>query len=374
MAFRRKVMIVTATLLYGGVERLVVNTAKWLLKRGNYYPIVLNLTGKGHFEVELKSHGIEHCSINQENLRRNVIKNLKEVRSIVQHYQPNLIHTHQFASDFYGGLASLGFNIPVISHIHNPQMESSFRKLMRYFLSRWVISAFVAVSDGKAAEFMRFVPAAKDRVFVLYNAIDLDSFQLIDGYNRIDYRAQFSIEENALVVGACGRLSWEKGYDLLVKAFQMVIGKVPESYLIIVGDGPERLKLEKLSADLGIENRVVFTGYRSDAFALMSTFDVFVISSYTEAFPMVALEAMYMGLPLVITDTVSAKDVLAPVSLVVSPSVESLAEGIVSLLADPEAREKLAAKGKRLVESQFTMGTYVEKLETIYDRVLEGKV
>jgi glycosyltransferase involved in cell wall biosynthesis len=374
MGFRRKVMIVTATLLYGGVERLVVNTAKWLLQRGNYYPVVFNLTGKGHFKSEIEKHGIEYCSINQDNLRRNVIKNLKEVRSIIKDYRPDLIHTHQFASDFYGSLASLGLNIPVVSHIHNPGMESPSRKLMRYVLSKWLLSAFIAVVDEKAEELKKFMPAVKDRVYVLYNAIDPESLQLPAGYSRSSYRSRFSIPENALVVGACGRLSWEKGYDLLVKAFRMILQYVPECYLLIVGDGPERSKLEELAAALGVADRVIFAGYRADVSAVMSTFDVFVISSYTEAFPMVALEAMCAGLPLVMTNTVSAKDVLSSASLIVSPSAPSLAEGIIYLLKNPEARKRLAAKGKALVETQFTMGTYVEKLEAIYDMVLEGKV
>jgi len=374
MAFRRKVMILTATLLYGGVERLVVNTAKWLLRRGNYYPVVLNLTGKGHFESEMKKHGIEYCSINQENLRRNVIKNLKEVRTIIQDYHPDLIHTHQFASDFYGSLASLDLNIPVVCHIHNPRMESPSRKVTRYVLSKWLLSAFIAVVDEKAEDLKKFLPAVKDRVYVLYNAIDPESLQLPAGYSRTSYRYRFSIPENALVVGACGRLSWEKGYDLLVKAFHMILQYVPECYLLIAGDGPERSKLEELAAALGVADRVIFAGYRSDVSAVMSTFDVFVISSYTEAFPIVALEAMWAGLPVVMTNTVSAKDVLSSASLIVSPSAPSLAEGIIYLLANPEARKRLAAKGKALVETQFTMGTYVEKLEAIYDMVLEGKV
>jgi glycosyltransferase involved in cell wall biosynthesis len=74
------------------------------------------------------------------------------------------------------------------------------------------------------------------------------------------------------------------------------------------------------------------------------------------------------------TNTVSAKDVLSSASLIVSPSAPSLAEGIIYLLTNPEARKRLAAKGKALVETQFTMRTYVEKLEAIYDMVLEGKV
>jgi glycosyltransferase involved in cell wall biosynthesis len=374
MGFRRKVMIVTATLLYGGVERLVVNTAKWLLRRGNYYPVVFNLTGKGHFKSEIEKHGIEYCSINQENLRRNVIKNLKEVRNIIKDYRPDLIHTHQFASDFYGSLASLGLNIPVVSHIHNPRRESPSRKLMRYVLSKWLLSAFIAVVDEKAEELKKFIPAVKDSVYVLYNAIDPESLQLPAGYSRSSYRSRFSIPENALVVGACGRLSWEKGYDLLVKAFHMILQHISECYLLIVGDGPEKSKLEELAAALGVADRVIFAGYRADVSAVMSTFDVFVISSYTEAFPMVALEAMCAGLPLVMTNTVSAKDVLSSASLIVSPSAPSLAEGIIYLLTNPEARKRLAAKGKALVETQFTMRTYIEKLEAIYDMVLEGKV
>lgn len=364
-----KILIITATLDYGGVQHLIVNTAKALAKKGNYKPIVLNLSGKGELVDELTRAGIEHISFGQGIVRKNVIYTLLKTRKLIKTLRPDIVHTHQLAGDFYGSVSALGLNIPVVSHVHNPRIKG-LRKIVRYITSRWFTNAFIVTEGERARELKHWIPAVKDKVFLLYNAIDPQNLVLPSGFNKDEYRKQLSIPEDAFVLGTVGRLIWEKGYDLLLPAFKKVLEKTPDSFLVLVGDGPKMEELKSLAQNLSITNRIIFTGYRKDVAAIMSVFDIFVVSSRIDSFPLVTFEAMHLGIPVVITNKVLTKDLFAPASVVVSFSEESLCGGILLLIQDPQKRKDLILKGKRLVNSQFTMDTYITKLEKIYNAII----
>lgn len=373
MKFRSRVLIITGSLLIGGVERLIVDTARELLKRGNFRPAICNLSGQQELQPKIESLGCEYYSLNCRSLSKNLIATVRHVREVIKTYRPDIIHTHQFASDFCGVVGSLGLGIPVLFHLHNPQMEPLSRQIVRYILGMWLCSAFIAVTEEKALLWERQVPNSRGRVFVLHNAIDPRNLCLPPGYDRTRYRSGLGIPENAFVIGSVGRLSYEKGYDLLLQAFAQLSREIPSAFLILVGGGKEERQLKGLAQVLGIASRVKFTGYRTDVAALISLFDVFCISSRTEAFPIVALEAMYLGVPLVITDRVSAQDVLSAASLVVPPTVAGLTRGLACLANAHDERRNLALKGRILVERQFTMPLYVSRLEAIYDKVLNRR-
>jgi glycosyltransferase involved in cell wall biosynthesis len=365
----KKVLIITGTLKFGGVERLIIDTAKALKTKGNYYPIVCSLLEGGELENELKNSNIEYYSLKFKNLK-NIIGNLLAIRKLIKKCRPVIIHTHQFASDFYGVIGSLGLNIPVVCHLHNPQMEKWSRKIIRYILSRWFIDGFVAVIDEKAELLKKSIPSIENKIFILYNAINPENFYLPADFNHLAFKKQLSIPERVLIIGSVGRLSPEKGYDLLLLAFKEILEKAPYSFLILVGNGPEKENLINLAKKLKIDERVIFAGYQKEIIKFLTIFDIFVVSSKLEAFPLVALEAMYCGLPLIITDSLSSKDILSRAAMVVPCSVESLQNGIVKLINNEKLRKEMAARGKKMVEKEFTIDMYIKKLEKIYDKVL----
>lgn len=373
MKSQRTVLIVTATLAVGGVERLIVSTAREMLSRGHYCPVVCNLTGRADLQAGLEERDIPYYPLGCSDFRWNLANTTCALRSLIRSCHPAIVHTHQFASDFYGMVASTGLRIPIVSHLHNPQMEHWSRQAVRNVMGAKLISAFVTVTFEKAAIVRKKIPSVSDRVFVLPNAIDIESLTLPVNYTSSSYRVELGIPNTAFIIGAVGRLSPEKGYDMLLCAFKHVIEKIPNAMLVIVGSGPEEAKLKSLSHEIGIEGKVLFTGYRTDIPEIMSLFDLFVISSRTEAFPMVALEAMYLGSPLLITEQVSAKDILGPVSHVVTATTEGLYHGIVDLLENGARRHQLVELGRELVLREFTMGSYLAKLELLYDEVLSRK-
>jgi glycosyltransferase involved in cell wall biosynthesis len=369
----KKVLIITGTLKFGGVERLIIDTAKALKTKGSYYPVVCSLLEGGELENELKNSNIEYYSLKFKNLK-NIIGNLLKIRKLIKKSQPNIIHTHQFASDFYGVIGSMGLNISVVCHLHNPQMEKWSRKIIRYILSRWFIDGFIAVVDEKAELLKKSIPSIENKIFILYNAINPENFHLPADFNHLAFKKQLSIPEQGLIIGSVGRLSPEKGYDLLLLAFKEILEKAPYSFLILVGDGPEKENLINLAKKLKIDERVIFAGYQKEIIKFLTIFDIFVVSSKIESFSITSLEAMYCGLPVIITDRLSSKDILSRAAMVVPCSVEGIQDGIVKLINDEKLRKEMSEKGKLLVEKEFSIGSYISKLENIYDLILNKKI
>lgn len=113
------------------------------------------------------------------------------------------------------------------------------------------------------------------------------------------------VTSNTFVVGCVGRMSEEKNQQFLLHVFASVLNIKPDSVLILVGDGPEKSRLEELALILKISGRVIFTGERTDIPMLLNAFDVFVMPSIFEGFPIAGIEALSNGLPLVLSDTIT---------------------------------------------------------------------
>jgi glycosyltransferase involved in cell wall biosynthesis len=363
----KKILIITGTLKFGGVERLILDTSKEVASQ-EYKPIVLNLSGDGELQKDLENSGVECLSLNLGNLNKRVLSNIFKVRKIVKNLNPDIIHTHQFASDFYGSLGSMGLDIPLVFHIHNIDLETKIQKILRKIISYFLADALITTTQEKYLELKKkFNP---NKIFLLYNATNPQNMALPKEFNRDSFRAGLGAKETNMVVGTIGRLSWEKGFDLLIKAFSEVLKKNPHSLLVIVGDGPQKLELEKLSLELKISKHVSFTGYRKDISSLMSAFDVFVISSRLESFSLTAVEAMLIGTPIVITDRLSSKDLFQSAVLTVPLSINALADGILLLSHNKEMARTLSTRGRELAKEKFTIDNYVINLKKIYQEIL----
>lgn len=154
-------------------------------------------------------------------------------------------------------------------------------------------------------------------------------------------------------IGTIGRLVDQKGVDRLIKA----VGSIPKCHLTIVGDGIDRHKLEDLVSDNGLADRVTFVGWRDRPGELLRAFDVFVLASRNEAFPLTISEAFLRGTPVVATDVGSVSDAITNGHtgiLVRYTDDESLASPIRALLTDRDLAGRLAQQGRNKAHSRFT--------------------
>jgi glycosyltransferase involved in cell wall biosynthesis len=177
--------------------------------------------------------------------------------------------------------------------------------------------------------------------------------------------------DGGLVIGSIGRLERQKAYDVLIRA----LAGLPGARLVLVGDGPERPALERLAGDLGVADRVAVTGWRPDARLSLAGFDVFALPSRWEGLPLVILEAMHAGLPVVATDVGSVAEAVRDGRtglLVARDDVEGLRGALGRLLGDEPLRHRLGEAGRDLARARFSAPAMAAAYEELYRSVAEG--
>jgi glycosyltransferase involved in cell wall biosynthesis len=171
------------------------------------------------------------------------------------------------------------------------------------------------------------------------------------------------------VVGSVGRLDKQKGYDVLIEA----LPSLPDVTAVLVGDGPAREQLEALARDRGITDRLIITGWQAEARRYLGGFDVFVLPSRYEGFPLSILEAMLAGVPVVATDVGSVSEcVLDGETGAVVPADDRarLTATIRTLLDDAELRARMGGRGQERARSLFTVDVMARSFERLYAEIL----
>jgi glycosyltransferase involved in cell wall biosynthesis len=207
-----------------------------------------------------------------------------------------------------------------------------------------------------------------DRVFTLPNFVDEGAFEDASDATRLRRRADYALPPHGRVIGAVGRLATVKGYDVLLRAAAKLRG-TPDLHVVLIGDGPERARLAQLAADLGIADRVVFAGARTERWNLHQLFDVSVLSSRTEGFPNTLVEAMAAARPIVATDVGGVADAIEDgrTGIVVpSESVDALAAALESVLQAPERARALGAAARASARSTYHADVVLRRLERLY--------
>jgi glycosyltransferase involved in cell wall biosynthesis len=177
------------------------------------------------------------------------------------------------------------------------------------------------------------------------------------------------ISSSAFVIGALGRLTEQKGFRYLLEAAPAILRSCPDALFLIVGDGPDRADLERLARDLGVSERVVWTGYDAEGQRYLGVMDVFAFPSLWESWGLSAVEAMAAGLPIVASDIPGPRAFLenGRTALTVPPSdAAALAGAIVRLSKDPALCRELASNAQRTAEERLSARGFAERVARIY--------
>ncbi len=243
------------------------------------------------------------------------------------------------------------------------------RTPLYYFIDRVTLKHYervICVSDDLVAACRRAgVPAA--RCVLLENGIDVEAFRRTR--TTAESRAALGFHDGP-TIGAVGRLSAEKGFDILIRAVDRLLTSGIDVNLIIAGEGTEREALTRLIADLHREDRVQLLGHRSDVVDLYEAMDVYALSSYREGLPNVVLEAMAMQVPVVATRIAGVPRLVAAGEtgeLIEAGSIEQMMNALKRLLSDSSLQAKFARAGRRLVETRYSFTERMAKLARIYD-------
>jgi glycosyltransferase involved in cell wall biosynthesis len=203
------------------------------------------------------------------------------------------------------------------------------------------------------------------------NGVDVDFFA--DRNNRDKTRKEIGLVTEDEVIGCIGNLRREKNHRFLLEAFAALKKIRPRAKIVLCGDGECRSELQDMAYQLNIRNDIFFLGYRFDIPSILSTFDVFCLPSKYEGMPLSIFEAWASGTPVIATDVVGIRDLVAHGQdgfLVPVDDANRLAEGIIELLANSELKQKIVESGRQRVYQKYSLSSMVKSYSDLYERAL----
>jgi L-malate glycosyltransferase len=361
-----RVLQVVLSLTPGGTERLVVEICRRLARE--FGVSVCCLDDEGEWAFDLQSQGIEVKALHRRPGFRPQVG--RAIAQLARERQIDVLHCHQYSPFVYGRVAAVWNRRLKIVYTEHGRLSDERPSWKRRLVNPWLSKfdgSIVAVSH-ELREYMIDARFPRERVEVVHNGVEPAAVP--SGAERRRAREQLRLDDRALVVATVARLDPVKDLMTLLEAFASVRRRVPSAHLLVVGDGPERDRLEARAAQPDLAGSVHMTGYRSDVRALLPAADVYTSSSISEGVSITILEAMAAGIPVVATAVGGTPEVLTEESdggiLVPCRDPERLAAAIASLALDQRRRVAMSAAGRRRLESSFTVDRMVDDYARMY--------
>lgn len=366
----------------GGEERLC-QLVKGLPRDRYECGVVVIERARGDFGEAIRKLG---CPLFELDLSRrfynpwNVTRVLMAFIRVFHRYRPDIVHTQGINANVLGRLAAKVAGVPLLVSTDNAPLELEERPLARWF-NRAVITYLDRYSDGLIVncEAMKQMKQMKqsgrsDRIYVLNSPFNLEHFR----HAAIPAEKPPITEERPAVIGVVGRLSPEKGHRYLLEALPSILRHRRNFRLIIVGSGPLERELKEDVARLQLESWVEFSGYvpRSSIFEQWKRMDIAVVPSVADARPIVVLEAMAAGLPVVGTDVGGIPEVVIHehTGLIVPPrNSEALAQAILYFLEHPHQTLVMGANGRCRAFREFHPTRFLESHARLYESLITSR-
>jgi glycosyltransferase involved in cell wall biosynthesis len=355
---------------FGGLEDVVLRLSGGLRRLGHRVSVLAVLDESGSHEELLRAFSREGIDVQPlRGLGRRYAHEIRSVRDALRQEAPDVVHTHGYHCDVLHGRAARQLGLPRVTTLHGFTGGDLKNRLYEWVQLRAIRSfeAVVAVSTPMADVLRgRGIPG---RVLHVIRNAWRPTWDVLPTSSA---RSALEVSDEAFHIGWVGRLSREKGADVLLEALARLEprGNVVVS---IVGDGPMRSSLEERARQLGIGG-LRFHGALPQAGRFFAGFDLFVLSSRTEGTPIVLFEAMAASVPIVATRVGGVPDVISPRCAVLVPPEDpaALAAGIQQVRGDPAAATARCVEARRVLDEAFSEGPWLEKYERLYASVLRS--
>ena len=283
--------------------------------------------------------------------------NTSEIKRIISEFKPDIIHAHDMRASFLAA-KSCG-SIPLVSHIHNNNFNSRgiSPKSIAYFYAAIKAKHIIWVSQS-SFEGYAFSGALKNKSTVLYNVIDygdLNRRVALDS-NTYDYDALF-----------VGRFVYQKNLHRLLKIARIAADLKPDIKIALAGTGEDEEGLKELCAELKLQNNVFFLGYQQNPLKLLHDSKMMVLTSRWEGTPMIALESIALGIPIVSTPSDGMNDLIRDgINGYLTVDDRDFAEKIVAIASDKDLRDNLVSNQLKRAKEVNDVETYKSTLLKIY--------
>lgn len=370
-----KILHVIPGLPRAGSELALLRLAIGLEKSGIGNRLV-SLTGKGDLGPLFEDSGIEINTLCLAGAAT-LLPGLMKLRRVILEWRPDIIQTWLYAGDFAGLVAArTSTRAPVVWNVRCSNMSEHGRdrstKLVPVLARTSNLPACVVSNSIAGKHFHQQRGYRPKRWVVIPNGVDTRAFRS-DPANRGKNRGLLGIPANHRVLGVVGRLDPVKNQAAVIRAVAMAGATTNPLHIVFVGAGMDssNLELNDLARNLGISERCIFAGQRSDMKAIYSSFDILVSASLTEGFPSVLCEAMAAGLPCITTDVGDSAIIVGSTGFIVPPGNEQALAAQISALAKMET-EHLQAIGKAArvrIEHTFSADGELRAYQTLYEEL-----
>ena len=365
---------------FGGAGRIILRLGQTAQAEGWDVDI---LTTDPVFQRAAKQHGLGLA--NWDVVRREIrplwdLAGLVRLRNFLRRERYDIVHTHTSKGGFVGRLAARLANVPVIVHTahgfafheRSPRSTSLFFSALERIASRWC-DRIVSVSEFHRRWALELGMCKPREILAIPNGIaDLPNPTVPPA----ELRRRLGATDRDLVILSMARLAPDKGLEYLITAASLLLRTERQFRIVIAGDGPVRARLEELTRNLGVADRVNFLGFREDVSDLLAACDLVVLPSLREGLSIALLEAMAAGKPIIATSIGSHRELVcqAEIARLVAPAdAVALCEAILQVWRDPALRTRLGGTARILFESHYTEERMLNSYKQLYFDLVRGK-
>jgi glycosyltransferase involved in cell wall biosynthesis len=285
---------------------------------------------------------------------------LRRLTGALRALHPAVVHVN--ATDQGDGLSAIlaarALRLPLLVSVHVALLGRSARHELLSARTLRAADAVIAVSDGIAAH----LATLRVDATVVPNGVPVPVAEA-------GARQALGVDAGACVVGGIGRLTEQKGWDVLCRAMPALRAQRPDVVVVVIGDGPQRSELESLAR----EHDVRLLGARENAASLLTGFDVLAAPSRYEGLALVPMEALHAGVPVVASDIDGLRDVVGDAGVLVTPEdPDALGAALATLAADRAARAELAERGRERAAQRFTVPRMAHETAAVYTRLIDA--
>lgn len=351
--------------IYGSPERLIIGQMNHLNNFQSYCATFVPPGSSTPFYDQLTEQNLRGIAIQSSGqIDRTIVKQLRE---IITKKNIQLLVSHDYKANFYTYLANRKPHLPHIGYYHGRTDENLKVKLYN-FVDTKVLSRLQRIITVSKATSRYLVEKGVDenRIEIVYNAIEIND----------SYTVNQKPADSPVIVGVIGRLSHEKGVQVLLDALALVKDKLPPVEFRIFGDGPERSALEKQAVTKKLDDIVSFKGFVTDLNLIYGNLDMMVIPSLSEGHPLIILEAWKQAIGIVATKAGGVPEVITDGQTGLLAEVnnpESLGKRILDGLTNMQQTKQLGQNGLAELKQKYSYTAQAEQLQKLYNRIITDK-
>ncbi len=370
----KKILYIAVSSSTGGVPKHILEMLKY--NRDNpHYEITVAVPNDGVYYEEFSKYAYQMINVS---LKPYNLHSLMVLKNYVSAKGVHIIHSHGKGAGMYARpLKLIVRGVKVVHTFHGLYLEQYNRgvKWIYKIIERCLkcltdVSICVSESEREAAMDLRFVKSSN--CYVIPNGVDPKLFVSNRKFKQ-RYKDELEVPQDSYTIGAVARLEKMKGHVYLLEAFYEFNKKFPKSHLVLVGDGPDRERVEQTIGRLELQTKVTITGFRQDVPELLQVFDLFVSASLKEGMPYTLLEALAASIPVVATRVIGNQDIIKHKydGFLVNPEDSyDLFKGMCYAKEHESEAALWAEQGVETINENFTTEQSVVKLLSVYHKLI----